>query len=299
MRAAIYARYSSDNHRDASIEDQVRICQHKIEQEQWQLTEIYSDHAISGASTLRSGYQKMLEDARAGRFDCLVAEALDRLSRDQADIAGLYKQLSFLGVRLITLSEGDITELHIGFKGTMNAVFLKDLADKTRRGLRGRVEAGRSGGGNSYGYDVIPGSEDNRGRRRINQAEAEIVTRIFQEYASGKSPRKIAFSLNSDDIAGPAGKHWGPSTINGNITRGTGILNNELYIGRMIWNRLRYIKNPDTGKRVSRLNPKDDWIIKDVPEFRIVKPDLWKAVKARQASVRKNTRPDIKQNKAF
>jgi len=62
-RAVIYARYSSDNQRDASIEDQVRQCRMRIDQERWQAGEVYSDHAISGATTLRPGYQKMLEDA--------------------------------------------------------------------------------------------------------------------------------------------------------------------------------------------------------------------------------------------
>lgn len=87
MRTAIYARYSSDNQRSASIEDQVRLCRRRIDQEGWDFLEVYSDHAISGATTLRPGYQKMLADARAGRFDVLVAEALDRLSQDQENIA--------------------------------------------------------------------------------------------------------------------------------------------------------------------------------------------------------------------
>ena len=108
MRAAIYARYSSANQRDASIEDQVRQCRARITQAEWTLTEVYSDAAISGATVLRPGYQKMLGDARSGAFDIVVAEALDRLSRDQEDIAGLYKQFSFVGVTLITLSEGEI-----------------------------------------------------------------------------------------------------------------------------------------------------------------------------------------------
>ena len=69
----------------------------------------------------------------------ILAEALDRVSRDQADVATLYKHLQFAGVKLVTLAEGEISELHVGLKGTMNALFLKDLAKKTHRGLRGRV----------------------------------------------------------------------------------------------------------------------------------------------------------------
>src|SRR5262245_27651019 len=119
MRAVIYARYSTDLQRDASIEDQVRLCSARIASEGWQLTSTYTDHAISGASRFRPGYQKLLEDARGGTFDVVVAEALDRLSRDQEDVAALYKHLGFAGVRLLTLAEGEISELHVGLKGTM------------------------------------------------------------------------------------------------------------------------------------------------------------------------------------
>ena len=159
MRAVIYARYSSDNQRDASIEDQARLCKELIEGSGWTLADVYSDAALSGANLLRPGIQSLLNACLSGRVEVVVAEALDRLSRDQEDMAGIFKRLSFAGVKLITLSEGEITDLHVGLKGTMNALYLKDLADKTRRGLRGRVEAGRSGGGNSYGYDVVPGAE--------------------------------------------------------------------------------------------------------------------------------------------
>jgi DNA invertase Pin-like site-specific DNA recombinase len=289
-RAVVYARYSSDNQRDASIEDQVRQCRARIEQEQWQLGEVYSDHAISGATTLRPGYQKMLEDARASRFDVLVAEALDRLSRDQENIAGLFKQLCFAGVRLVTLSEGEIGELHVGLKGTMNALFLKDLAHKTRRGLEGRVRQGKSGGGLCFGYDVVrkvdASGEDLHGERRINQGEAPIVRRIFEEFAKGRSPRAIAQSLNKEGIAGPGGRSWGPSTIYGNWRRGTGLLNNELYIGRLVWNRQQFIKDPATGRRQARLNPEAKWVVEEVPQLRIVDDHLWKAVKERQRGSR-------------
>lgn len=154
-RAAIYARYSSDRQREASLEDQVRICRERADREGSTVTTSFGDRAISGASLLRAGLQGLVAEAMAGRIDVVITEALDRLSRDQADVATIYKQLTFAGVRIITLAEGEISELHVGLKGTMNQLFLKDLAEKTRRGLRGRVEAGRSGGGNSFGCDVV------------------------------------------------------------------------------------------------------------------------------------------------
>jgi len=286
MRVALYARYSTDMQSDASIDDQFRLCTLRSDKEEWSVTLRYEDRATSGASLLRNGIQSLLSDALEGKFDIVLCEALDRLSRDQEDIAGIYKRLSFAGVKIITLSEGEVSDLHIGLKGTMNALFLKDLADKTRRGLRGRVEAGKSAGGNAYGYDVVKEFDANnkplKGKRTINGHEAEIVNRIFEEYTSGKSPRAIAHDLNSEGIPGPRAKNWSPSTIYGNRHRGTGIINNELYIGRLVWNRLRYVKNPNTGKRVSKLNPESDWVIEEVPTLRIVGQNLWDNVKAKQ-----------------
>jgi hypothetical protein len=206
--------------------------------------------------------------------------------------------MRFAAVTIVTLAEGEISELHVGLKGTMNALFLKDLADKTRRGLRGRVEAGRSGGGNSYGYKVVrtmgPDGMVEAGQRRINLCEANIVRRIFREYSQGLSPREIAKRLNRDGVVGPSGASWSPTTINGNRERGTGVLNNELYIGNLVWNRLRYMKDPTTGKRRSRLNPEDKWITKEVPGLRIIAQELWETVKARQSAMTRATRPDAK-----
>ncbi|QRZ15650.1 recombinase family protein [Paracoccus methylovorus] len=288
-RVALYARYSSDNQRDASIEDQFRICREQAKREQWKIVGTYKDAGISGASMiLRPGIQSLLQDAQAGQFDIVLAEALDRISRDQADVATLFKHLKFAGVPIVTLAEGEISELHVGLKGTMNALFLKDLAAKTHRGIRGRVEDGKSGGGLCYGYKVVKQLDARgdpiRGDREIDAAEANVVRRILRDYAEGISPRVIARTLNEEGVSGPEGRLWNDTTIHGHAKRGTGILNNELYIGKLIWNRLRYLKDPSTGKRVSRLNPESEWIVKDVPDLRIVDDELWQAVKARQAA---------------
>jgi site-specific DNA recombinase len=292
MRVALYARYSTDNQSVASIEDQFRICREHADRERWQIIDTYHDAAISGASViLRPGIQALLQDAQRGKFDIVLAEALDRVSRDQADVATLFKHLRFAGVQIVTLAEGEISELHVGLKGTMNALFLKDLAAKTHRGLRGRVEKGKAGGGLCYGYDVVKRidseGEPVRGERKINEAEAIVVRRIFREFAAGKSPRAIATDLNRDGIPGPFGHSWGDTTIRGHASRGNGIVNNELYIGMLVWNRQRFIKDPNTGKRVSRPNPDVKWIRAEVPALSIVEDELWQRVKLRQAELAK------------
>jgi len=260
------------------------------------LQEVYSDHSISGASLiLRPAIQQLMQDAMARKFDVVMAEALDRLSRDQEEIAGVYKRLVFFGIKMVTLSEGEISELHIGLKGTMNALFLKDLAAKTRRGLRGRVEKGKSGGGNTFGYDVVKRIDDNgeyaRGERAINQEQAEIVRGIFSDYVKGISPRAISAALNKRGVAAPTGGDWGASTIYGNRERGTGVLNNELYVGKLVWNRLTYLKDPNIGKRVSRPNPESEIVRNDVPELRIIDQDVWDRVKSMQGEYNKRDMP--------
>jgi site-specific DNA recombinase len=232
-----------------------------------------------------------LIDAYAGRFDIVPSEALDHLSRDQEDVAGIYKRMAFADVKIVTLSEGELTHLHVGLKGTMNALFLKDLANKTRRGLRGRVEAGKSGGDLCYGYEVAKQTDSAGellcGGRRIVPEAAEIVRRIFRGFVSGVSPRRIAFGLNKDNVPGPDGSAWGYSTIRGHVSRGTGVLNNELYAGRIVWNRQRHIKDPSSDRRVSRPNPPGEWITADVPELRIVDDDLWQGARRHQMALAK------------
>lgn len=175
----------------------------------------------------------------------MLAEALDRISRDQADVATLFKRLSFAGVIIVTLAEGEINELYVGLKGTMNALYLKTIARNTHRGLLGRVMKGKSGGGLCYGYRAIKKVDANctpvRGDREIITEESEVVCRIFRAFAAGQSPRSIAVELNREQVPGPKGGPWSDTTIRGHVSRGTGILNNELYAGISVWNRQRFI----------------------------------------------------------
>ncbi len=296
IRAAIYCRYSNELQSAASIQDQVRLCRRFCHENGWTVLEVFADEAMSGASDLRPDFQRLQQMAMRGDIDIIVAEAMDRLSRDLEHIASLHKRMTYLGVKIVTKSEGEINELHIGLGGTMSALFLKQLAQKTHRGLEGRVKKGKSAGGLSYGYRLdrkpLPDGTWTTGDRTIDEGETAVIRRIFTDYDSGKSPRSIAIALNAEGISSPrggadeGGGSWSFSTISGNWKRGTGILNNELYLGRLVWNRQRFIKDPATGKRQARPNPPEEWVIEEIPALRIVDDALWHRVKQRQGAIR-------------
>jgi site-specific DNA recombinase len=247
------------------------------EERGWSIVGTYADAALSGASRFRPQYQRLLNDLDRGAFEVVVVEALDRLGRKLSDIAALHDHCAFAGIELHAVNVGEIGAMHIGMLGTMAQLYLSDLREKTWSGQLGRVLLGKVPGGKAYGYDVA-GS----GKRNINLSEAATIRRIFEEFAAGRSPRAIAKQLNLELVPGPGGKPWGDTTIRGQAERGTGVLNNSLYAGRLEWNRCSYMKDPRTGKRVARPNPRDNREIVDVPHLRIIEEALWQRVKTRQ-----------------
>ncbi len=282
MRCAIYARYSSDLQDARSITDQVALARAHAQRQGWAVVAEYSDAAISGSSlNNRPGLHDLLEAAQAKAFDAVLTESLDRLSRDLEDIAGLHKRLGFLGIKIVTLADGEVGKLHVGIKGMIAELYLADLAQKTKRGQMGRLKAGRIPGGNCYGYAIVRADED-RGRRAIVEAEATIVRRIFAEYVAGDSGLTIARRLNAEGVLGPRGGPWNASTINGNAKRGNGIVNNALYAGRIVFNRQSFVKDPKSGKRQARLNPEADRVEQSVPELAIVAEDMFAAAQAKR-----------------
>jgi site-specific DNA recombinase len=280
-RAAIYARFSSDLQDSRSIGDQVTLCCDRAQRQGYVVARVYDDAAASGASLHgRPGIKRLLYDAEAKAFDVLIAESMSRIGRDQEDRAYVRKRLKFFGVGVETPSEGAVTPLIDGVRAALDSEYLEDLKRHTRRGMTGRVRDGLSAGGLTYGY--TPGGA--KGERVIVEHEATIVRRIFEEYAAGRSPRAIAEGLNHDGITPPRGRDWQASTINGNSVRGSGILMNALYDGRLVWNRVSMHKDPDTGRRVSRANPEDQWITTVVPHLRIVSAQLFTKVQAMKAA---------------
>jgi site-specific DNA recombinase len=287
-RATIYARFSTDLQNQRSIEDQLSLCQSYAEREGLSVISTYEDRARSGGSVMgREGLLQMLDQAREKSFDVVIVEALDRLSRDMEDLAGIHKRLSFLGIEIRAVHEGVVNTVLVGLRGLVGQLYREDNAHKVRRGQAGRVKQGLAGGGLTYGYAAVAGKS---GERVIVEGEAQVIRRIFQEYVDGRTPREIAHDLNKERVSPPRGRAWNASTINGNLERGAGILRNELYIGRLVWNKVRMVKDPDSGKRLSRPNPKSDWQVAEVPHLAIVDPELFSAAQQRKER-RSHTHP--------
>lgn len=282
-RAAIYARFSTDLQNERSIEDQVALCRAYAAREGYEVAAVYEDRARSGGSLFgRDGVAALMRDAADRRFEAVIVEALDRLSRDMEDLAGIYKRLSFAEVQLRAVHEGAVDELLVGLRGLFGQYFRKDLKDKIRRGMSGRVRDGQVQAGLAYGYAAVPGQS---GARTIVEAEAAIVRRIFAEFADGATPRDIAQRLNAERIPAPRGGRWNQTTINGSGKRGVGILRNELYAGRFVWGRTRKIQSPDTGRDLIRPGAVDARVAADLPELAIVPRELFERAAGRKRAL--------------
>lgn len=161
-RAAIYARFSTELQHERSIEDQVAVCRNYAERNELEIVGVYDDRARSGASMYgRDGLLRLLDAARDGSFEVILIEALDRLSRDQEDLAGIWKRLNFLGVELRALHEGTADQIQIGVRGLLGSLFLTDLAHKVRRGMQGVVRDGRHAGDGHMVIDLWRANREN------------------------------------------------------------------------------------------------------------------------------------------
>ncbi len=298
LRIAIYCRYSTELQDETSIEDQARICRALAKRMGWvEPFTVYADAAISGASRHnRPEYQRMMRDLEDGKFEVLIIENISRLTRDVEDSAYTMKRAEFRNVKIYPASDNGVpisTEM-ANFQAMMAEMARKQGAQMIHRSMSGLILSGKSAGGKSYGYQSKARRPNERGGElEIVAGEAEIVREIFARYIAGESPKSIAADLNRRGIPSPrAGVKrkngsmttglWRDNTINGHKDREAGILFNGLYAGVRKWNRTKHMKHPDTARRVSRVNPKDQWVIEAVPELAIIKPEVWQAAQDRK-----------------
>ena len=296
-RVALYARYSTSHQNPKSIDDQLRECRRRVADLGGTIIAEYSDPKLTGSipTRFRPGLQSMLNDCQRYAFTAVCAESMDRLSRGQHDITYIYERLDYLKIPILTIQENLIDQFLVGFKGTMNAVFLKDLAAKTRRGLIGVIESGRQVGPPAYGYrsvNRIEGSEMIRGLREIDPKTSATVRRIYSLYVEGTSARAIARLLNDENIPPPrSAKAWQHSRLTG-VHLSTGILSNPLYKGVVIHGLTESAIDPATARRTTRATPRNRWTVVPAPHLRIVDDETWEAAQERlHARSRPRTHP--------
>jgi site-specific DNA recombinase len=288
MRAVLYARYSTGNQSPLSTGDQLRLCRELAKRLGAHVVREFVDPEISGFDGSRPEFNALLDFARAGRCDLVIAEHSNRLARDGEKGWATYNLFRGLGVKYWTVQEGEVTTILQGVSTLMSEAKGDEVREFTRRGLRGVVEAGRSAGGLTYGYRKVRAYDDAgeplRGLLEVDEAQACVVRRILADYAAGVSPQAIAHALNREGVAGPRGGTWNASTIHGSAERSTGIIHNELYVGVRIWGRRTFVKDRATGSRRGRTAAGEP-IRQLVPQLRLVDDDLWADVRARRAQV--------------
>ncbi len=255
----------------------------------WKITKEYADDCVSGTVLDRPGYQELLEDLRAGQLDIILAESLDRFSRDQADLLALYQLCIFCGVRIFSVHGNEATKTDIAVRGLLGSLDLDVLAARTVRGQVGRLLDGCNLGPPPYGYRIVrqfkEDGERERGLWEIVPEEAAVVKRIFTLYASGVSPIQIAKLLNQEGVPSPNGGLWYDTTIRGQKNRMDGILRRQTYHGRTVWAVQHRVRNPETRRSVRRQASEKDVVVVDRPMLRIIDETLWEEVQSRIAAV--------------
>lgn len=226
----------------------------------------------------------MLADVLAGRVEIVLVESLSRLSRDVGEQDRAVKRIEHRSVRIVGVSDAyDSTaagrKVMRVARGLVNELYIDDLRAQVHRTLAAKAARGRHVAGLSYGYTS---EQDGNDRRLVIVPEqATIVREIFNRYGAGESCQRIAADLNARGIGGPRGGTWSVSALYGSPDKGAGVLNNELYIGRVVWNRSQWIKHPDTGKRERMLRLQSEWLVAEQLELRVVDDDAWQRVRDR------------------
>jgi site-specific DNA recombinase len=310
MKAAVYARFSSQTQRSESIADQVSACRRYAASHGHEVLadHIYADEALSGARKDRPNLRALLDAATGHDFEMVLVDDLSRLARDHYLMLTIMAELEYEGVRVISVADGidsgdEEAALGIQIRGIFNEMHLRDLKKKTLRGQLGQKERGFFVGERTFGYRSIPVGEirmDKKGRPRpegytmeIEPSQAATVLRVFKEFTDGKSQTAITRSLNAEGVPGPfkEGNKWSPSTLHRMLT-------NEKYIGRWIWNRTGTRRDPKTGMRRRFEKPESEWKIHEDEALRILPKDLWLKAKERKEATR-DTWPGGKGKRGF
>ena len=225
MRAAIYARYSSDRQREQSIADQVAACKAYCERKKWTITGVYSDKAKTGRTDNRKGLKAVIAAAR--EYDVLLVWKRDRLSRDRIVMADIRRKLKKHGATIEsateTIPEGAEGVLLESLLDGLSEYYSRNLAENVMRGMVSNAEQCKPNGVSVYGYDIVGD------RYVINESKARVVRRIFEIYAN-----KINYDFDKEfgHLCGAKGSKFTTQTI-------SKIVRNEKYRGVYKWGKIR------------------------------------------------------------
>jgi site-specific DNA recombinase len=259
MRAALYARYSTELQSKDSIDDQYRQCERTAVTNGFEIVARFEDREISGGVTARPGYQAMLAAARAKTFDVIVAEDLSRLWRARAEFGMRSAELEDLGVDCVFCTGDDTRRdgygLVLGIKSAIAEHQRREISYRTRRGMEGLAAAGKSTGGRCFGYG--------------SPAEADTVRRLFRERRQGLGIRQMVAGLERDGVAAPRGPRWSYNAVKR-------ILGNPRYAGTAVWGKTQNRTRAQDGRRGRPVvRPGGPLVIRTVPA--LVDPLEWGA----------------------
>jgi site-specific DNA recombinase len=264
---AVYCRVSTEKESQASSMDNQREFFEKLfEREDIILYKIYADEGISGTKLKqRKQFNALIKDAKAKKFDRIYVKDVSRFSRNTLDFLNVYRDLKSHGARMFFVTNSFDSEEASEFMITMIAAMAQEESAKVSERIKFAKNLSAEKGrvpNFVYGYDRV-----DRYTLQINSQERKVVETIFDLYINqGLGQLKIAQELNSLGVkTKKENKNWQSSVVGQ-------LLKNQIYIGKII-NHKSYIKDFLTSKR--HINNEQDWVIKDVPEYRIISEEIF------------------------
>ena len=248
MTAVIYARYSSDNQREESIEGQIRECTAYAEKNDITIVKHYIDRAISAKTDNRPQFQQMIKDSDKKLFDIVLVWKLDRFARNRYDSARYKTQLKKNGVKLMSateiISEGPEGIILESVLEGYAEYYSADLAEKVVRGQTENILKGRCNGGRgTFGYTL-----DSERKFHIDSLASPFVLESFTKYRDGLTMKEIRDWLNENGIKNPVGGEFTYNSVEH-------MLKNRRYIGEL---KFRDVVVPDAIPPIVPLELFDD-----------------------------------------
>ena len=275
-RAAIYARVSDksqDTEEKTSISEQISDMEAHCERRGLTITARYQEVG-RGWSKNRPEFQRMLADAKRGRFDTIVCWKSDRLSRGMYPAAALMEVIEAYQIDLEAVLDA-IDMKTFGLMAAIGKIELDNFRERASMGKRGAAKQGRIPVNNvPYGYRLGEGR-----RPVVEEAEAEVIRRVFRMYVrEGMGARVIAKLLTAEGVPTPraVGKWY-----DGTVTR---ILRHEAYRGTWWFGKRRHVATEHGTRRYDR--PEDEWV--GVPFPPVVDDEIWE--QAQEAKKQRLTR---------